>query len=159
MGRGHNTILAVATLQRKTSDLFTDILGETRGSDRQDDDSLYKETSKAGVIRYYQYQGGPLHREDGPAVQYGEGGEEYWVDGEMTSFTFSCPPSKRRAVLLNWLEEAYKQYNHGLTITDVITFTDIYKGSGCYNRCYTDCKHLLRQGKVTKTNGGRWLVT
>ena len=38
-----------------------------------------------GSTWYYLYEGGPLHRADGPAVEHIDGGVEYWFNGGLQS--------------------------------------------------------------------------
>jgi hypothetical protein len=76
---------------KKAPDGFGSIMGTKRGSDRPDeptgDDALYREESTLiekedgddiVLVSYSAYQGGPLHRDDGPAVQYGDDGQKEW---------------------------------------------------------------------------------
>ena len=94
MGRGHNSIHK--TIQRATSsspviqehsaDSFLSVMGTRRGARRPEAEYQHKpyiETDDKGTIRYYLYEGGPLHREDGPAVERVNGDLEWYVNGEL----------------------------------------------------------------------------
>ena len=67
-------------------DRFVRLFGDRRGSKRPGDDGpLYREVSEEGVVSYYRFQGGPLHRLEGPAVitpaEYDEEHNEWYVNG------------------------------------------------------------------------------
>jgi len=76
MGRAQNGVLAY--------DSFLSVLGTKRGSNRQlsTDEALYCLRNSSGSIFYYLTEGGPLHRENGPAVIHSEGGEEWFSNGK-----------------------------------------------------------------------------
>jgi hypothetical protein len=43
----------------------------------------YRVTDGDGTVRYYLYEGGPLHRAGGPAVEnVATGSREYWLNGD-----------------------------------------------------------------------------
>jgi hypothetical protein len=169
MGRGQTTHGVAVAARRGAEDLhddsFSAVLGTTRGSGREDatgDAALYRETERCGDIRYYLYKGGPLHREGGPAIIDCNGIEEWWEYGKMLrSVSKVIAAKKRRALLLNWLQEPVSQYpeQNGFTVTELITLTEIYRGNGCYDRCHADLKKLAQESTVIKTNSktpARW---
>jgi hypothetical protein len=68
------------------NDPFAAVLGSDRGGGRPEpvgDAALYRITDEDGTVSFYRYPGGPLHRDDGPAVLRGATGTEMWYqDGE-----------------------------------------------------------------------------
>lgn len=83
--------------EQQLTQAFSSVMGVKRGSDRPgaSDASLYREEETvtewdedceevtANVVRYYRIQGGPLHRDEGPAVEWSDGYREWWKDGEL----------------------------------------------------------------------------
>ena len=69
------------------SDSFASIMGQKRGTTLEDTEveistpSPYKKIEN-GVTYYYFYEDGPLHREDGPAVE-GPHGQDWYLNGEL----------------------------------------------------------------------------
>jgi hypothetical protein len=77
MGRGQTQTL---------TDPFTPVMGERRGSDRDEGYHYYHEDETEHREAWYLYEGGPLHRKDGPAltVDTQDGNQvSYYLNGEL----------------------------------------------------------------------------
>jgi len=61
-------------------DAFASVVGNRRGG--EEDRGLHIVTDENGTTSYYLYPGGPLHRENGPAVESITGRREWWVKGK-----------------------------------------------------------------------------
>jgi hypothetical protein len=67
-------------------DAFAPIMGERRGADRDEGFHYYHEDETERREAWYLYEGGPLHREDGPAliIDTHAGNEvAYYLNGEL----------------------------------------------------------------------------
>jgi hypothetical protein len=77
MGRGQTQTLA---------DPFKPVMGERRGADRDEGYHYYHEDETEHREAWYLYEGGPLHRKDGPAltVDTQDGNQvSYYLNGEL----------------------------------------------------------------------------
>ena len=68
-------------------DSFADILGNKRGNGHDEPEVVIDILAPyidhdENATRYYAYKGGPFHREDGPAIEYTNGDEVWYLDGK-----------------------------------------------------------------------------
>jgi sugar-specific transcriptional regulator TrmB len=64
----------------------------------------------------------------------------------------------RRVKLATWIHE--RPAHSGLTATEIVDVSGIYRGHGRYDRCFDDLKVLERSGGIEREPGrpARWKV-